>query len=83
MPQRKWSLTRSGLYGLIVQLLAIWLSDWYRGTHDWERITFFLESGVLDATLVALAALLPGPVAFVLIAGFRNFAVARSEQKRE
>lgn len=78
MVRRKWSLIRSGLYGLIAQLFAIWLADWYWGTHDWERITFFLESGVLDATLIALAALLPGPIAFVLIAGFRNFAVARA-----
>lgn len=78
MPKRKWSLLRSGLYGLIVQLVAIWLSDWYRGTHDWEQITFFLESGVFEATAVAFAALLPGPIAFILIAAFRNFAARRS-----
>lgn len=83
MVRRKWSLLRSGLYGLIAQLLAIWLSDWYWGTHDWEQITFFLTSGVLHATLLSLAALLPGPVVFVLIAGFRNFTVQRLAKNQE
>src|SRR5215469_12387032 len=78
MPKRKWSVIRSGLYGLVVQLLAIWLSDWYWGTHDWERITFFLQSGVLRASLVALSSLLPGPVVFILIAGLRNLLARRS-----
>lgn len=81
MPKRKWSLIRSGLYGLVVQLVAIWLSDWYWGTHDWERITFFLESGVLRATLVAVTSLLPAPVAFIFIAGIHNLVVGRSAKK--
>lgn len=75
---RKWSLVRSCLYGLIIQLVAIWLSDWYWGTHEWERITFYLESGVLEPIVVAVSSLLPGPVVFVLIAWLRNFVARRS-----
>jgi hypothetical protein len=78
MLNRKWSLVRSGLYGLIVQLVAIWLSDWYWGTHDWERITFYLESGVPGPTVVAASALFPGPVVFVLLAWLRNLYLGRS-----
>lgn len=81
MPVRKWSLTRSALYGLNVQLLAIWVSDWYWGTHNWVWITFYLESGVFQPTLTALATLLPGPVAFVLLAGLRNLATGRTTTK--
>jgi len=61
--------------------VAIWLSDWYWGTHDWERVTFFLESGVLRVILAALLSLFPGPVAFILVAGLHNFLVGRSAKR--
>lgn len=81
MPMRKWSPIRSAVYGLNFQLVAIWISDWYWGTHNWVWISFYLESGVFEPTLVALAALLPGPVVFFLIAALRNLAVRRTAKK--
>lgn len=78
MSKRKWSLARAGLYGLVVQVIAIWLSDWYWGAHEWSQITFYLGSGVSAGMTVAIYALLPAPSTCVIVAWFHNFMLERA-----
>lgn len=72
---RKWSLIRASVYGLVFQIVALWLIDLAWGADRWGRVTFELDSGTQKGLAMAISALLPGPLLFLVAAGARNLIV--------
>lgn len=78
---RTWNPLKASIYGLVFQILLVWLSDQAWGASEWGRITFQLDSGVWQSMAVAIAALLPGPCLFGVGAWFRNTYVAHAAKE--
>src|SRR5579863_1652187 len=72
---RKWSLIRASVYGLVFQIVALWLIDLAWGADRWGRVTFELGSGTQKGLAMAISALLPAPSLFLAAAWVRNLIV--------
>lgn len=80
---RKWSLIRASVYGLVFQIVALWLIDLAWGADRWGRVTFELDSGTQKGLAMAISALLPGPLLFFVAAGARNLIVKHTNRPHQ
>lgn len=80
---RKWSPIRASVYGLVFQIVVLWLIDLAWGADRWGRVTFELDSGTQKGLAMAISALLPGPSLFLVAAWVRNLIVKHANRPHQ